>query len=91
MALLNIDEWTNNCLSPFTTCSERRDTGEQRRKEGKTSPAGLIDAYPLYLKYYYRPNKYYLIIHGGYSVPEKDVYRCRQRGCGRKGVTTTLI
>lgn len=63
----------------------QREETQENRDERKTSPAGLIDAYPLYLKYRYRPNKYYLIIQGGYSVPEKDVHRCRQ-DVGREGV-----
>lgn len=49
---------------------------ENNGNKKKPSAAGLVDAYSLYLMHNYRPNKYYLIIKGEYSVPEKDVQRC---------------
>lgn len=74
VALFKMDEWTHGCLSPFTTCSERGDVEQPKLKKNKSGwSSGFLS---LYLMYSYRPNKYYLIIKGGDSVPEKDVERC---------------
>ena len=90
VALLNMDEWTNSCLSPFTTCSERRDTERTETKEEKNKSSWsnrcLSPIFKVLTRY--RPNTHYLIIQGRYSVPEKDVHRWRQdvggKGRGRE-------
>lgn len=69
-----MDECTQSCLSPFTACSERRHTGEQKQKQKSSCSNRCLS--PIFkVLNRYKPNTYYLIIQGRYLVP----------GCGRRG------
>lgn len=58
---------------------------EKIHRKEKQVQLVLIECLSLYLKYHYKPNKYDLIIQGGYLVPEKDVHRCTQDPRGGRG------
>lgn len=64
---MNAHEAVRHPLQPV----QREETQENRIQN--KSPAGLIDAYPLFkVLNHYKPNTYYLIIHGRYLVPGSE-------------------
>lgn len=69
----------------MAVCHSLQPVHREDTQKRKTSPAGSNRCLSLYLKYHYKPNKYYLIIQGGYLVPEKDVHRCTQDPGGGRG------
>lgn len=60
----------------FREKRHRRTETEENKNKSSWSNRCLSPIFKVSTRY--RPNTYYLIIQGRYSVPEKDVHRCRQ-------------